>query len=374
MVKKLKMMMVCLVFLVVILVGGLFYLNNTITGNTVQDEQYKIGVIAPLTGIGSELGQPFTQGMQLGVDEVNAKGGVGGKNVKLIVQDSKLNAKTSVDAANYLINVEQPDIVSVLFHLPAIATNELFKQAKIPMIYEAYTRSIGEENEYAFKANYDALTGCEQLTNHLKVNGKYDKLGVMFAKAEYSDLCLEGIKEVEEDVEEYWYNFGETDFRTLFTKINNDEVDIVVTIGLGFEFMNMFKQLSELGYDTNIVCASTATECISPEIIAQSTSEVLEGVVSIDFVSPKIANTKLKQMFDGETVIDNIYAAVGYEEVMIMTEAMQECNVGDEVCLVNALEEVKDYDSVIDSNGFKDRVLQLNTDVYEFRNGEWVLV
>ena len=54
-----------------------------------------------------------------------------------------------------------------------------------------------------------------------------------------------------------------------------------------------------------------------------------------------------------------------------IAEAMKACSPGDKECLVKALENVNGYQSVLNSKGFKNRVLQLDTKIYEFRDSKW---
>ena len=138
-----------------------------------EGENYKIGLIAPLSGFGAIFGESYLKGAELALEEV---GSVNNREVKLISEDSKFEGKASVDAANFLINVENIDILDALFHLPAQSVNPIAKDKKIPFIYEAYTRSMIEDNPYAFKAHFDAVSGCEELMQYAKQNRKYEKI------------------------------------------------------------------------------------------------------------------------------------------------------------------------------------------------------
>lgn len=338
------------------------------------EKMYKIGAIVPLSGAGANLGTPMINGLSLALEEVNNNGGVNGYKVRLIPQDGKLEGKASADAANYLLNVEDPDVFVILFGLPAQAVSPILNEAKTPWIYEAYIRSPLEDSPYSFKANFDSLIGCERLIRYAKDNERYGNLGVLMSRIEYNELCIEGIKEIEPDVKEYWYSFGEKDFRTLLTKAKDDGVDVLVTIGIDFEYLNIFKQLSELGYPIKMMCA-TASECIFPEVIESSSPEVLEGTLSIDFVPVNIDETEFGMEYSSRhpnpSFTDYVYGAVGYEEAMYITKAMENCSPGDSACLIEELKKVKGYKTVLNSSGFENRVLQLNTLIYEFRGGEW---
>lgn len=343
------------------------------------EETIKIGVLAPLTGSVSHLGNPYVRGMELAVDEVNMNGGINGKQVELLIEDTKLDGTESVNAVNKLLSIENPDVFTVLFAIPSQAVAPILEDAKKPFIYDAYIRSIAENNHYAFKANYDPLEGCELLANYIDKNKNYDNWGILMPRGEFSELCLQGIKKVKQDIDEYWYDIGETDFRTLLSKANNNGNDLVFTMCLGQECVNIPKQLSELNYPIKIAAGAIASESIFPSVIKSSSSEVLQGIVSVDFVPiHNITDSEFAQKYSERypdpTPVDLSYGAVGYEEIMILSEAMKNCGSGENDCLVKSLETVKNYKSILGSHGFEDHILQLNMNLYEFDGSRWQLI
>ena len=62
----------------------------------------ELGVLAPLTGTNAEYGKGFQVGGQMAVDEINAKGGVHGRKLTLVIKDSKGDQKESSDLARQL--------------------------------------------------------------------------------------------------------------------------------------------------------------------------------------------------------------------------------------------------------------------------------
>lgn len=341
-----------------------------------QAETYKIASIVPLTGSGATIGISTANGMHIAVDEINAGGGINGNPIELYIQDSKLSGKEAVNAAQFLLKTQDPDIFTVLFATPAISVSPILQEAQKPMIYEAYSRQA-LDNPFAFKANFDSETGCERLARYLKENNRYKQLGVLFAKTFYNDECFKGVAKVEPDIKEFWYSYGDTDFRTIFEKANANNVDTLITTALEFEFVAMFKQLSELGYNISIACA-TASECITPKVTQLASEETLNKVVSIDFIDPLITQSefagKYEERFSKVSSTEIAYGAVGYEEVMIISEAMKRCSPGDSICLTESLSTVKNYSSVIGSDGFEDRVLGVTTEIYEYQDGDWIVI
>ena len=68
--------------------------------NGEDGDTFRIGVMESLTGPGETYGTVANQAKQLAVDEINAAGGINGKMLELVVEDSKCNAQDAITAYN----------------------------------------------------------------------------------------------------------------------------------------------------------------------------------------------------------------------------------------------------------------------------------
>ncbi len=66
-------------------------------------ETIKIGVLEPLTGPFAASGTYVTNGAKIAADEINAKGGVLGKKIELVIEDNKSNPTEAASAAEKLM-------------------------------------------------------------------------------------------------------------------------------------------------------------------------------------------------------------------------------------------------------------------------------
>jgi branched-chain amino acid transport system substrate-binding protein len=372
--KKKSWWIFVIIFIVIIVILFLLCFSN----NSSKIENIRIGVVTPLTGNGATLGKPMVEGMEIAVNEINSNGGINGKKIKLYVEDGKMEGSTTNTATQFIIDNYNPQAMVTLYHIDAEVMSPLTKKAEIPLLHASFARSLLSSNPTAFKINFDAVDGCKQLIEYAKANSKYKKLGVLMSRVAYNEYCLEGAKEVESNIAEYWYNFGDTDFRTLLIKAQKDGVDALLTVGIDFEYVEMFKQMSELGYNGKLFCA-TASECINPEL-SKANYPAFENTLSVDFVNPKTIETsnfseKYKEEFPGREGSVITYAGIGYDSVMILKDAFNKCDSNDKRCIINSLESYKDLknDSVIGTIGFNDRVLKLDYNIYEYENESWVM-
>jgi branched-chain amino acid transport system substrate-binding protein len=360
--------------LLVVLVISLFLIAGCAQTNK---DEYQIGVVTSLSGPGANLGKPMVEGMELAVKEINAEGGINGKKVKMFVEDGKMDGQATATGTRFILDINNPDAFVTLFHVDAQVMSPITKEAGIPLVHASFARSILPTNPLAFKINFDSLEGCKQLVQYAKDNGEYKKLGVLMSRVDYNTFCLEGAKQVESDIEEYWYNFGDTDFRTLILKAKEDGVDALLTVGIDFEYVEMFDQLRELESGITLFCA-TSSECIFPEL-EKTQGDSLEGTLSIDFVHPEeIAKSEFADKYSKEYAeasgIVVTYAATGYDSVIMLKDILSQCEPGEKDCIKTGLESYKNEkkNTVVDSTGFEDRILRLEYDIYEYQKGDWV--
>jgi branched-chain amino acid transport system substrate-binding protein len=135
----------------------------------------KLGGMLPLSGRAADLGITCKQGAELAVKEINAKGGVLGKKLELMMADSKANVQEIVSLSKRYI---QKDNVNFLFGIVssagALAAAEVAKQEKVIfMATVGSTDTLTKEkwNHYSFRAG----TCNSQEANSLALYAAQDK-------------------------------------------------------------------------------------------------------------------------------------------------------------------------------------------------------
>lgn len=76
-----------------------------------SEQPFVIGAMESLTGIGETYGNALIKAKLLAIEEINAAGGINGRQVMLIVEDSKCNAEDAIVAYNKLTDVEGVKII-----------------------------------------------------------------------------------------------------------------------------------------------------------------------------------------------------------------------------------------------------------------------
>ncbi len=76
-----------------------------------SDEPFVIGALDSLTGVGESYGVPLSQSKLIAVEEINAAGGINGRQLKLIIEDSKCTANDAITAYRRLTDVDGVKII-----------------------------------------------------------------------------------------------------------------------------------------------------------------------------------------------------------------------------------------------------------------------
>lgn len=139
------------------LIGGLV-VATTAFGQAKPTGTFRIGAVLPKTGAYSQYGDFIEQGMQVGVDEVNAKGGILGRKVELTVRDDASNPGRALLAAKSLWSDDKvdflfPEVISGL----ALAVVPYTTEQKIFTISNGAAPQIGDAAKFAYSFQYSDL-------------------------------------------------------------------------------------------------------------------------------------------------------------------------------------------------------------------------
>ena len=106
-------------------------------------QEIKIGVAVPITGPLAFLGQHIKWGGELAVDEINQKGGVLGRKLVFLMQDSACRPADGVAAAERLLNQDQVDVMlGDVCSGSTIAQMPVLEKAQKPFIVAASGGSL----------------------------------------------------------------------------------------------------------------------------------------------------------------------------------------------------------------------------------------
>jgi branched-chain amino acid transport system substrate-binding protein len=99
-----------------------------------DDAKIKIGVILPITGPASDGGNQEKRALVLEVDQINAKGGLHGHQIELLIEDNQAKPDLSVVAFNKLTSLDDVPVIVSGFSGPVLAMAPLATRKKVLLL------------------------------------------------------------------------------------------------------------------------------------------------------------------------------------------------------------------------------------------------
>jgi len=317
------------------------------------------GFIMPLSGDLSWLGQNMKLGVELAVEEINAKGGVNGRNLQVIYEDGLCGGKGASSAANKLINIDGVHyIVGGACSGETIAAAPLAEASKTVLFSPTSSNpSITTIGDFVFR-NYpsDAFQGV------VAAEFAYEKLvarkvAVLACQSEWCEglqsVFIKRFKElggkvlIVERTE-----VDAKDLRAQLTKIKQVKPELIYMAAHPTESIAGLKQAKELGITAPFLGGDGwADETIWKEVGAAGNGAIhLEPVTD----APESFKTKFKARF-GDAGEISLGVPQAYDIVYLLAEHIGK--VGDDsVKVKDSLYTVKDWPGIagkttLDSNG-----------------------
>lgn len=108
-----------------------------VAGGAAAQDVIKIGVNQPLTGVVAASGNFVTNGAKIAADEINAKGGINGAKIQLIIEDSKSNPTEAANVAEKLVVRDKvPVMMGAWSSTYTLAVMPKLMEYKVPMLVE----------------------------------------------------------------------------------------------------------------------------------------------------------------------------------------------------------------------------------------------
>ncbi|MEW6573945.1 MAG: ABC transporter substrate-binding protein [Bacillota bacterium] len=141
-------------------------------------EPYKIGAIVDASGPAASLGEPERDTLKMLEKELNAKGGINGHPVELIILDNKSLETETVLAAKKLIDEDKVLVIlGCSQSSTSLAITDTVTKAEVPMISMAASAKIVtpvEERKWVFKTAQSDLIVANKMTKYLTSKGITD--------------------------------------------------------------------------------------------------------------------------------------------------------------------------------------------------------
>ena len=230
-------------------------------------EPILIGVSAAFTGGSAAMGLSARQGIEIAAKEINAKGGVLGRPLKLVERDDEGKNEVGVQVAQELIDKER--VVATVGFVNtgvALAAQRFYEDARIPVMSCATTGTMvtrqflppDYEHNYVFRNGlYDSLQAGKMVEEAVE-RRKFTRLAILADSTNYgqlgradleSALSAKGVVPVA--VEKF--NIKDIDMTAQLLRAKQAGAEAILTYGIGPELAQIANGMAKLGWKVPLI-------------------------------------------------------------------------------------------------------------------------
>lgn len=291
----------------------------------------KVGVFGDLTGQTSSFGQSTRNGAQMAADEINAAGGINGRQIQLVIEDDQGETGKAETVVAKLINQDQVRaLIGEVASSISIAAAPHAQRGKVPMISPSSTNpKVTQIGDYIFRVCFiDPFQGevmAKFAANSLKAkraailydsNSDYSKGLVQFFKQSFTGLGGEIVAEKA-------YAQRDRDFTGQLTSIRDTNPDVIYVPGYYQEVGVIAKQTKQLGIKAPLLGGDGWD---SPQLWDLG-GDALNGSFisnhySVDDPAPVIQDF-VKRFKGRYTDAPDALAALAYDSMMVLADSIR---------------------------------------------------
>lgn len=314
--------------LVLVLILGISLISPAV----LAEETIKIGGIGVLSGPYAVYGLAVQKGMNLYIKQLNANGGINGKKVELLWEDSRGEANDGVLAFNKL--VDNDGVVAILGPVltgVSKAVAEYATDIGIPLITPSATAyEVTTDRPNVFRTCFLDPFQAVQMARYAKDEGLskvavlYDN-GTEYSKGLYEAFIAEGAAIGLEVVATESAAYGDVDFKTQLTNVKNANPEAIFLPYYGAEAALILTQANDIGLDVIFLGA----DGISDIVDSISNKALLTKMTYSDHFSTQSDNKLVKDFVAAFKTEYNeepsvAFSATGYDAALVLTNALKQ--------------------------------------------------
>jgi len=360
--NKNQKIIVGLVIIVVIavLVGWQIYENKQSNSGSI-----KIGVLIVSSGDAAAWGENAKDAIDLAVEEINNKGGINGRKIEILYEDTAGEAKKAVSAYQKFVSIDKVDaIIGPLSQAETAAVAPLIAQDKIPVVTPSYVSPQNRPITYnPLLIWIDPPTEAGKMAEYVFSQG-------------VKNISVIGTKDSwEVEVTEAFANkFSALGGKVLFKELLQPDTNNVKTtvakalslkpeaifLGTYYQFVPLVKTIKDLGYKGKLY---------SIEVDAYLAGETKALSDNMRFIAPDFYTGEFMQKFEKKyNRKPGIPAGQSYDSVYILAQFMDGRKNNDDI--IKAMANFKNYKGVsgeiIITEDYK---TIMSTAIFELQNG-----
>ena len=369
--------------------------QTRVTNEGISPTEIVIGTHQDLSGPIKVWGIPVSNGMKMAVEEINAGGGINGRKLRMILEDSSYDPKKAVLATQKMIEHDKVfAMVGPMGSAPVLAAQDILFDAGVlqlfPLTAAEFTFKFDPskpQERLKFNNLLPYVESTRAALKYMMEAKNFKKPCLMHQDDEYGRSVLQGFNEQLAAMKVTpasvtSYKRGASDFSAQIAKLKSDGCDLVMLGTIIRETIGAMGEAKKLGWDVTFLGA-TPTNVLEVPALGKDTVEGLYAASGFEIPYEDTAKGKVKDWlvnYKKEFGADaNTQAIIGYNS--IMTFAYYANKAGKDLTgekMLDALESGDKFLDIFNSPPTKfsktDHLSNTVTQVQQIQKGRWVLM
>lgn len=320
-------------------------------------DEILIGEYSAMTGTTATFGQSTHRGLMMAVDECNAAGGVLGKNIRLLTEDTQSKPEEAATAVTKLITRDGVKaVIGEVSSSRSLAAAPICQANGVPMVSNASTNpEVTRKGDYIFRVCY-----IDPFQGEVMARFAYNTLGLRKAailkdiKNDYSIGLAQYFEETfvklgGQVVATQAYSEGDIDFKAQLTALKSAEPEAVIVPGYYTEAALIVKQARELNMTIPFIGGDGWDSAKLVEIGGQAMSNTFFSTAYTADDPDSIVQNFVTKYTGRYNEKPDAFAALGYDAGLILFDAIKRAGNTDGPALRDALKATRDVRGVTGS-------------------------
>lgn len=319
-------------------------------GSATAAETFKVGILCPITGTQAVMSEDLMTGFKLAQEEINAAGGVLGRPIELIIEDTETRPAPGMDAARKLIGVDRVKVISGGFSSGvALPIAKYCQKNGILAVLQPPTsplfRGVGD---YIFLTNVLDNYKGKVIADFAVADSGKRKFALMFMNNAFGmALREETIKNLKaqgaEIITDVVYELNKVDYKAELQRLFSKNPEVIIGTYYAKEGMVTAKQAYEMGL-LNVdkvpwYCPEMSSSFASA---MKEIPQVLEGMKGLNPLDPgSLYTEKFKKKMGRDPI--TAYAAMNYDALILIAMAANFAQSTDPKAIRDNLRKVVDW-------------------------------
>jgi len=327
-------------------------------------DKVRIGVFMSMTGSTANFGISSTNGIKMAADEINAAGGINGKQIELLVQDDRSDASEAATIVTKFVTQDQVHaILGEVASSRSIAAAPIAQNAKIPMLTPSSTNpEVTKKGDFIFRSCFiDPVQGAAIAQFAARSLNAKSAAIMVDRKNDYSTGLEKVITETftrmgGKIVAVQSYQEGDQDFNAQLTSLKGSNPEVIFVPG----YYNDVGLIAKQARDKGITVPLVGGDGWDSEQLYAIGGTALNGSYFTNHYSPYDTDPKVVKFVNDYKArynsLPDALAATAYDAAKIMFDAIKRSTSLEGTAIRDALVATKDFPGVTGTVTFnKDR-------------------